>query len=123
MSIPPEVRDRIRDGLETAPDTAEIDFAKGTHYVCRKCGETTMKYQKTPAGAALLPTDKYAEVRVLFDDGSANVMGLCKSCAGGLAKEDLEWLYCIDLKRWNELGPVNWDIHGWRVPVDFQRET
>ena len=122
--IPDDIRERIEKGLASAPAGTFVDFMTDTAALCRRCGTPVMKRQRLRGVFVMQALPSYREVTVEFDDGSANVMSLCGKCAHEVRMyatvEELEWMYCADLKSWNNTGPMtlsNWNAWGRRKPV------
>ena len=66
----------------------------------------------------------YNEIMVYFDDGSRHVTLLCGDCAQKITNDDLEWMYCADLKEWMTDSTPD-DVIFWmqqlrRNPISFK---
>lgn len=65
----------------------------------------------------------YAELTMVFDDGSAHVAHGCHECLSKVVDlEDLEQLYAADLREWLAQesagkGPARWDLLADRAPT------
>ena len=75
---------------------------------------------------ALAQLAEYAEVEILFDDGSRHVTCCCVHCSEHLTPDHLEHIYCCDMLMWEKEAAatnthVAWERYEKRRPVSHRR--
>tara|TARA_Y100000310_G_C20428395_1_gene690193 strand:- start:153 stop:611 length:459 start_codon:yes stop_codon:yes gene_type:complete len=68
----------------------------------------------------------FAEIEIVFDDGSAHITNTCSGCIRtGLDQDDLELLYAADMEQFAKeeslgLGDVIWEHWADRIPLSYK---
>ena len=68
----------------------------------------------------------YAEIEILFNDGSKHITHCCAACISHITVDHLEDMYCCDMETWQaEAGRQNteivWEANADRIPISFKR--
>lgn len=94
---------RAKDAGLKAFQYIEEDRGGLNRVLCKICG-TPIK-DRAPDGrglGVLMTLAAYTEVTLEFDDGSAHVTPLCRSCAQSSSLEMLEACYGADMAQWQK---------------------
>jgi len=107
-----------------------------TAIYCKVCGNPvkSMKELKdipnrggpNKVAMALGENSGYAEISILFDDGSKHETMLCIGCTEKIGVEDLEDIYCADMEQFRveaaqNKETVSWGLFADRKPISFER--
>ena len=123
------IQARIRRGIAKAPARATIDYRipndRGVmQTLCIGCGVLLFEdYLDDDGGRVTRVTSNYAEITIVFTDGSTHEHATCRTCGAMLTSSDDEWIYAAVLKRFRAMETTNardkprWDVMGLRVPV------
>lgn len=125
----PAIQARIKRGIAKAPARAIVDYRVpndrgGMQTLCVGCGVLLLEdYLDDDGGRVTRVTSNYAEITIVFTDGSKHEHATCRTCRAMLTSSDADWIYGAVLKRFRAMEVANprdktrWDVMGLRVPV------